>query len=217
MRNEFLDCAIRASIALFALNLNCKLAIYRFISFGRTHNSFIPFDRPEFLCRAVFLCSIRFQQQHAHWLMEPLIEPHNNILSCVHFSNDWNYCFFLLLLLLLILPVHIHTILSLSLSRSLVDACIIHSINVNFETRKLLHVPFIVDLFLTNFPFVDLVLQLFATAQLPIRNLDYSHNSIRRLPDKVFAGIQVMHTPIENERRQPRESWRFTRNATIKQ
>ncbi|XP_055700052.1 protein artichoke [Phlebotomus papatasi] len=38
--------------------------------------------------------------------------------------------------------------------------------------------------------------QAFATSNLPLRNLDYSHNSIRRLPDKAFAGIQETLTEL---------------------
>lgn len=34
-------------------------------------------------------------------------------------------------------------------------------------------------------------IQVFVTSQLPIRSLDFSQNSIRRLPDKAFSGIEV--------------------------
>lgn len=33
--------------------------------------------------------------------------------------------------------------------------------------------------------------QTFATSNLPINKLDFSHNAIRRLADKAFIGIQV--------------------------
>lgn len=36
-----------------------------------------------------------------------------------------------------------------------------------------------------------LMLQAFASAWIPVRNLDFSHNLIRRLQDKIFNGIQV--------------------------
>ncbi|GAB0097744.1 uncharacterized protein DMENIID0001_134100 [Sergentomyia squamirostris] len=38
--------------------------------------------------------------------------------------------------------------------------------------------------------------QAFATSNLPLRDLDYSQNSIRRLPDKAFAGIQETLTEL---------------------
>lgn len=34
-------------------------------------------------------------------------------------------------------------------------------------------------------------MQAYATTQLPLRSLDFSHNSIRRLPDKAFSGVEV--------------------------
>ena len=37
--------------------------------------------------------------------------------------------------------------------------------------------------------------QTFATSNLPIKKLDFSHNAIRRLSDKAFNGIQVRNDP----------------------
>lgn len=37
---------------------------------------------------------------------------------------------------------------------------------------------------------IIITLQAFANSNLPLKKLDFSHNAIRRLADKVFAGIQ---------------------------
>lgn len=36
-------------------------------------------------------------------------------------------------------------------------------------------------------------LQAYATTSLPLRSLDFSHNSIRRLPEKAFSGVEVSY------------------------
>lgn len=41
-----------------------------------------------------------------------------------------------------------------------------------------------------SFVVVAFISQAFANSNLPLKKLDFSHNAIRRLADKVFAGIQ---------------------------
>lgn len=51
-------------------------------------------------------------------------------------------------------------------------------------------------------------MQAYGTTQLPLRSLDFSHNSIRRLPDKAFSGVEVSpsasNAPFECYTRKPK-------------
>lgn len=58
--------------------------------------------------------------------------------------------------------------------------------------RKTFHKHYSIAAFIYSFTLFSVNdLQAYATTGLPLRSLDFSHNSIRRLPDKAFSGIEV--------------------------